>query len=412
MSDYLPNLANDRESVKPKLTVIVIIIVTLAWFASSLVFPPNLEVYADEPAPARADISSVAVAKVAHDDLMQTLNLYGTTQANERFDIRAEVTGEVAEILAEEGQWVTIGDKILTIAPRERGLRLSELRARVSQQEIDYKSARNLAQKGLQSQSRVQNALAQLNEARAELKEAQIAVNLGVIRAPASGILESLNVDVGALVGPNIRVGSGAFTDGDSIAMVLDVEPTIVVAYVPEKYHGMVQLGREVTVKTADERTIVGHVKTLASLADEATRTFKVEIEVKQEVGVSHENYIPVGMTAQITLPLQQLKATLVPTSSLTISRDNQLGVKVILPKDQPATGEANKITGQVQFFPAKIVQQGADNQIWVTGLPSPVWLITSGFGYTPDGSYVTGIFDASDAKEVIAPLNDGSGNE
>src|SRR3546814_5000763 len=84
---------------------------------------------------------------------------------------------------------------------------------------------------------------------------------------------------------------------------------------------------------------VSGRIRHISAVADEATRTFRVELEV-----ANADSRIADGMTAEIALPLSATQAHRVSPAVLTLSDKGEIGVKAV------------DSDNRVVFHPVKIV--------------------------------------------------------
>src|SRR5437868_2661081 len=66
-----------------------------------------------------ASVQPVEVTKIERHDLSETMNLVGSVAANETAQIRAEIAGQVREILFNEGERVKKGQVLVKIDDSE-----------------------------------------------------------------------------------------------------------------------------------------------------------------------------------------------------------------------------------------------------------------------------------------------------
>src|SRR3546814_6876879 len=101
--------------------------------------------------------------------------------------------------------------------------------------------------------------------------------------------------------------------------------------------------------------TVEGRIRHISSVDDEATRTFRVELEVPNP-----DRRIANGMTAEIPLPHTQAQAHSVSPSVLKLSANGEIGVK--------AVGDDNRVA----FNAVTIVDAESEGK-WIHGLPAAV---------------------------------------
>ncbi|MCA8967386.1 MAG: biotin/lipoyl-binding protein, partial [Planctomycetes bacterium] len=143
------------------------------------------------PAPAAAQAAAstrVRVATLAAEDIQRELVVQGHTEPARAVTLKAEVDGRVVEIGAERGTRVAAGDLVVRLDARDREARVREARALVRQRELQYEAVRRLEERSFQSQTQVAESLADLEAARATLRQAEVALANTEIRAPLDGV--------------------------------------------------------------------------------------------------------------------------------------------------------------------------------------------------------------------------------
>lgn len=178
---------------------------------------------AEAPTQAPAEMAvPVSVAAVEQRTVSLWNDFSGRLEAVERVDIRSRVTGAVHAVHFREGALVQKGDKLITIDPAPYAAAVNRLQAEVvaaqsrvslAKKEQDRAQQLQQANRGTISQSVVDQRVSTYNEALANLRAAQAALqsaqlDLGYteIRAPVSGRVGRLEVTIGNLV----AAGAGA----------------------------------------------------------------------------------------------------------------------------------------------------------------------------------------------------------
>ncbi|MDZ7748441.1 MAG: hypothetical protein U5K43_06015 [Halofilum sp. (in: g-proteobacteria)] len=111
----------------------------------------------------------------------------------------------------------------------------------------------------------------------------------------------------------------------------------------------------------------------VAPRAEEASRTFRVEVEVPNPDGV------PANTSAEIEIPVGEVRAHRLSPALLTLDGDGRLGVKTV--------GD----DGRVAFVAVEIVRSDPQG-VWVTGLPDEARVITVGGGFVTPGDDVKAV--------------------
>ena len=265
------------------------------------------------------------------------------------------------------------GGIILRLDERDRAARLAQAEATVKQREVEYEGREKLKSESYVSEAQLQEAVAMLEAARAELTRAQLDLDYMVVRAPFGGALQSREVEVGDFV-----------SRGDPVATYVDNRTIIVSANVSEFDAQHVTVGQDAEATLATGETVRGHIRYVAPVADEATRTFEVELEVANQDG-----HLRAGGTAELHIPAEEVLAHRVSPSLLTLDDAGNVGVKII------------DADGLVEFVVADIALSTSDG-IWLAGLPETTTIITVGQGYVANGALVNTVPE-SDVNTAVA---------
>ncbi len=289
------------------------------------------------------------------------LDVLGQTKANRRVAVKAEVTGRVTEVLVNRGAYVQAGEPLCRIAADSRVAELREAKAKQTSAEIAYQGGLDLSSRGMQSTIAMAKLAAQREQSVARVDAATANLAKTELSAPFSGFVEERSVEVGDLVTPGV-----------SCAVVIELEPLLVVGQVAESEVSNVSVGQSVGVSVgAAGSELVGQITFVARTPDPATRSFKVEARIEQPGRAARA-----GLSATLSLPIREAMAHLVSPASLSLDDSGQLGLKI-----------AN-VAGRVEFKTVEIVEEGPEG-IWVTGLPQMATVITAGHEDVVNGQAV-----------------------
>ena len=234
----------------------------------------------------------------------------GTVEANERIDLRAEVTGIVEAIYLTEGSRVQEGDLLLKIND-------SELQAQKSRAEYRYNLAaqqeerqRRLLEKGGVSQEDYDATLNQVNVFRSEMQLIDAQLEKTEIRAPFSGRIGLKYVSKGQFIGPD-----------QPIASLQELDRVKIDFSVPERYAGRVQTGDLMRFEVQGiDSTFVGEVYAIEPRINTDTRTLSL-----RAISDNPEFLLYPGAFANIELVLEEIEeALMVPTISLIPGLNSQ----------------------------------------------------------------------------------------
>ena len=352
-----------------------IVIAVALWLISGQASESN------EPEISRVDVSAEAVATKgtvrvrtqAAENVQRTITVNGKTAPARMVELAAETDGRIVSIGADRGANVERGGIIVRLDERDRKARLAQAEATVRQREVEYEGRLKLKSESYVSEAQLQEAVALLEAAKTELKRAELDLEYMNIRAPFPGALQSRVVEVGDFL-----------KRGDPIATFVDNRRIIVSANLSEFDARYVAVGDAAEASLATGETVRGLIRYVAPVADEATRTFSVELEVDNSDGA-----LRIGGTAELRIPAEDVFAHRISPSLLTLDDAGSVGVKIV------------NENGLVEFVVADIALSSSDS-VWLTGLPQQATIITVGQGYVTNGSLVDAVPEG-DIKTTVA---------
>jgi len=316
---------------------------------------------------------AVRVRKQSAELVQRTITVNGKTAPARLVSLTAETDGRVEIIGADRGASIERGEIIVRLDERDRQARLAQAKATVKQREVEYEGRLKLKSESYVSEAQLQEAVALLETARTELKRAELDLGYMNIRAPFGGSLQSRAVEIGDFV-----------KRGDPIAIYVDNRTIVVSANLSEFDARYVDIGDSAESRLATGETVQGLIRYIAPVADEATRTFVVELEIDNSDGE-----LRVGGTAELRIPAEEVLAHRISPSLLTLDDAGNVGVKIV---DE---------NGAVKFVVADIALSSNDG-IWLAGLPQDATIITVGQGYVANGALVHAVPEG-DTKTAVA---------
>lgn len=322
----------------------------------------------------------VAVAWSEAEPVERLLRLYGDVEPDQVVVVRAETSGQIAEVTTQRGARVEPGAELARIAPGDREARLRRAEARLAAAQREFDIAEQLVERGTAPETRLQTATAELEATRADLSSIRVEIENTVIRAPIGGIVNRIIAETGDFVAV-----------GGEVVEIVDNDPLVAVVQVPQHAVGRIRPGGEARVGIVGRESVAGTIRFVAPLAEAATRTFRVEIEVPNP-----EGDLPAGVSAEVVIPTETVEAHKVSPSLVTLDDEGAIGLF--------AVGE----DGTVEFHPVQLVRAEADG-VWVTGPPERVRLITIRPGFVSEGQAVDARQAAEEGQEgTAAPVEEG----
>lgn len=214
----------------------------------------------------QAGAVQVEIKVVQPELLLNTVSSTGSILANEKAEIRPEISGRIVKILFEEGAMVQKNKLLLKMNDSDLQAQL----VRNEAQEILLKNDEFQKNKLLEIKAISQDeydaakSLYLVNQADKQLLQAQIAKT--EIYAPFSGKVGLRAVSVGNYVASNTL-----------IATIQQLDPVKIEFDVPEKYSRFIQPGLEISFGTdASDSTFMAKVYAVESAITTETRTLKV----------------------------------------------------------------------------------------------------------------------------------------
>lgn len=284
--------------------------------------------------------------------------------------LRSETGGTVESLPVSKGQRISQGETIARLSAENRQANLAVARANQQQAENEFAAARKLQRQGLQSSTALDTAAAKLESAKAQVQAAQLEIENATLSAPFNALID------------DIAVEEGDFVDrGGVVATLVDNSKLLITGYVPQKNILDVTTGTSANANLITGETLQGTVRYISSMADTATRSFKIEVLIDQPPARAMT-----GVSAEISIPVENLEAHFVSPAILALDSDGTLGVK--------AVGENNTVV----FHAVEVVKTESDGA-WVTGIPENVTLITLGQGFVSSGENIEPVPEPAESE-------------
>ncbi|TDL78314.1 efflux RND transporter periplasmic adaptor subunit [Palleronia sediminis] len=335
----------------------ILAVAIIAWMGSGYLFP------SDDDAPAEGPVETAPVSVAVRPSTAETVTLYfraeGQAQPDRDTMVRAETSGDVAEVLVPKGARVEEGEVIARLSADRLDADLAGAREEAARARRELENAQQLLDRGVSTEDRVAQARAALAAAEAQVVAAETGLESTEIVAPFGGRLETMTLDKGEFV-----------SAGAEVARLVDNRPLTVAVQVPQQSLGAIRDGQPAEVRFITGETREGRVTFVGTAAATQTRTFLAEIEVPNEDGD-----IPAGISARVVIPTGEARAHFVPSSIVSLNEEGETGVKTV--ED-----------GRVVFYPIEVARAEIGG-IWVTGLPDQADLITVGQGFVRGGEEV-----------------------
>ena len=340
---------------------------------------------------------------VTRGELVEYAGATGTIQPDVQVEIRSRESGEVIEVMVQEGQVVTAGTPLIRLDPfdtdravdgslaeqrrslaqlREAQANLAVAEAELQQAGVTHdvsargqtlgivsdEAARGTEHQRAQAERQVELRRANVAAARALVESSRLSVSdarrrreATVITAPISGTVLSVTVEVGSMVTSAVTNVGG----GSAIMTLADLADLRVIGAIDEAQIGSVSVGQEAQIRVDAYRDVVftGRVHRVSPLGTNASNvvTFDVEIVVTDE----RRSQLRSGMSADVEIVTnRQQDVLLIPLTAVRSHGDEHT---VIL-----ANGEDHNITTGGTDGTSVVVLSGLNEGDVIAADPNP----------------------------------------
>ena len=181
------------------------------------------------------------------------------------------------------------------------------------------------------------------------------------VTAPKSGWLEKFYVEVGQTIDENAPV-----------ARILGLQSLILDAPIPQTQISKITIGDSVDLEIDGAGKRQGLVSKIATSANQATRTFNVEILLDNTDGT-----LRAGMSAGVRVIISHVPAFKISPAHLNVDEVGSLSVKIVT-------------TDGIVKTASVVVAQTVGNAAYVSGLPDGAVILGMGQGFVSEGTKVT----------------------
>lgn len=319
-------------------------------------------------------------------------------------DVRAKISGYITQVLVDEGQYVTQGQPLFRletnmlnesasaaqagIGASQSGISAAEAAVNAAQVEVD--KLKPLVEKNIISNVQLETAKANLYRAQSQLKQAQAGhqqalanykgvkanIDYSIIRAPISGVVGSLPLKVGSLVGPNDPVALTTIADTREVYAYFSMNEkeylnflkTSNGATVSEKLKNMPMV--ELVMANGEIYTEKGKIETVTGQINPSTGSIQFRVAFP-----NGQKMLTNGSSGKIRVPNRYDDVLIVPESSTY---------------EQQGVVYAYKVTKDTAKSVVIEVQDRVNNRVVVkSGLKKGDMVVASGIGGLKSGTAI-----------------------
>jgi RND family efflux transporter MFP subunit len=254
---------------------------------------------------ARGPLVETATARKAGSGPAAVLNASGYVTPRRRATVAAKITGQLTQVMAEEGMRVEAGQELARLDDTDTRVRLTsaqadrdateatlkDLQVNLGNAQRELTRAQQLRAEGINTtqsvdtaetavqsfRARIASVEQQVHAADARIEVARQDMENTIVRAPFSGMIVSKDAQRGEIVSP-LSAGGGFTRTG--IATIVDMSSNEIEVDVNESYIARVKPGQGVTavLDAYPDWQIPAHVRTIIPTADRQKATVKVRI--------------------------------------------------------------------------------------------------------------------------------------
>ncbi|MGE5295027.1 MAG: efflux RND transporter periplasmic adaptor subunit [Solirubrobacterales bacterium] len=298
------------------------VLVLLAFMPS-----PKQEVAATPAPPVNVTVLPVT----PEPKLPDTFDLPAVIEPNQVVSVAAEVAGRIEWIGPREGATVKAGDPLMRLNTDLLQAEFESFQAQAKNDQTEFERQQGLVKGGASTSKELDQAETKLAISRAKLEEVRARLQRTQIFAPTEGVLNQLLVEQGEYV-----------TAGKSVAEVVQTDIVKVAVEVPERDIPFFAPGQQAEI-LADikgrQQSFEGKITFISSVADEQTRSTRMEIKLANPDGILRSGQIVrARLTRQVlenailipllaVIPMENGYAVYVVEDSKAVRRDVQISL-------------------------------------------------------------------------------------
>lgn len=214
---------------------------------------------------------TVRTGKASYQDLNSLYVANGTFAPRQEVKISAEAAGRIVRVLVDEGSYVKAGQVLAVIESDKQDVNLANARAIFDNAQAELNRFESAFASGGVTRQQLDQVKLQLENARNNLRSAQLSASDVNVKASFAGIVNSRTVEPGSYVNP-----------GQQLFEIVDVSALKLKVHVDEKNVATLKTGQSVKVVAAvlPDEPVEGTITFIAPKGDGGLN-FPVELEIK-----------------------------------------------------------------------------------------------------------------------------------
>ena len=259
----------------------------------------------------------VVTADVVRETVSNFLVATTTLSAERSLDVLARASGEVVEVLVEEGDAVRGGQLLAQLDPSDARLALAEAQAHYDNIQREYTRTVELAKHGGVTDQELENQRYQIELRTIALERSRQQLANTEVRSPITGIVGERSVTPGATISTNTR-----------LFHVLDPDPLLAVIHIPDAGRQSLRAGLGVQIQAAGGVQASGVIDRISPVVEAESGTVKVTVEL-DGAGTGAGALVP-GSFVTVLVPTEtRPNAVVVPKRAILLERDQSIVYRV-----------------------------------------------------------------------------------
>ena len=260
----------------------------------------------------------VEVASVKTQKMVDKFEAVGTIEAIDEITVVSEIDASVISLPFDEGSFIKKGDLIAQLDDSQLAAEVSRNEALYNQSKASYNRIKSIVEQNVGTPQNLDDALAALKVAEANLQVAKTRLSKTKIIAPFDGIVGARKVSVGTFL-----------RTGQEITQLANLDQIRVSFSVPERYLGQLKRNAEVSVYSSvyPGYEVKGKIIAIEPILDSETRNVQVVAKVFNPGRKFHP-----GMSANVAVVLNERPGALTIPNEAVFANGNQSLVYIVKP--------------------------------------------------------------------------------
>lgn len=309
----------------------------------------------------------VLVKELINEPFSHFIFINGKVELLEEAQVSPETNGQIKTIHINKGQYVNKGDVLVSLNTSMIENNVAEVRSSLELSTKIFQKQKDLWEQNIGSEIQYLEAKNAKESLEHRLKSLEAQLDMSIIKAPFSGIVDNIFQKEGELASP-----------GMPVLYMANLQKLKITADVSESLLPKIKLGDTVVVNfpTYKDIKISAPIHRIGNLIDQNTRTIPIELRIN-----NIDNLIKPNQMAKMKIrDFYAKRAFVVP--SLVVKQDSRGDFLFVVDKD-----EDNRDIAIKQYVESGLSYD--DNTMIKKGLDKEQMIIVSGFNQVGTGSLI-----------------------